>query len=125
MAVPLVIAGVIEAAKEVIDRLVPDKNAAAQAKAALDSQEGAQRFQLALGQMNINLEEVKSGHWLGKWRGALGWICVGSIGYQLMLHPLLVGAVLLIDDKFPVDKLPKLEWQQLGKILMGMLGLGV
>jgi hypothetical protein len=43
----------------------------------------------------------------------------------LPFHPLLVGIVLLFDETFPVDKLPKLEWQELGKILMGMLGLGV
>jgi holin (3TMs family) len=125
MPAPLIIAGIIEAVKTVIDRQIPDKNIAAQAKAALDSSESVQQFQIALAQIGVNLEEVKSGHWLGKWRGALGWGAVAAMLYQLMVYPMIVGTILIFDPAFPVEKLPVLEWKQLGTILMGMLGLGV
>jgi hypothetical protein len=125
MAAPsLVLAGIIEAIKTVIDRRVTDKNAAEEAKRALDSADSVQDFQIALAQIGVNLAEVQSGHWLGKWRGALGWGLTLSAIYQLILHPFLVGVILVFQPAFPVEKLPKLDWAQLGKILMGMLGLG-
>lgn len=122
-AIPKLLELFVGEAKEVIDRVVPDKAAAQAAKDALDAKKTDNGFQLATQQILANIEEIKSGHILGKWRGGLGWIAVFSIGYQLIVHPLLVGTVLLFDETFPVDKLPKLEWQELGKILMGMLGL--
>jgi hypothetical protein len=123
-AVPAILDLIVGEAKEVIDRTVPDKEAARAAKAALDDKKTDQSTQLALAQILTNQEEIKSGNWLGKWRGGLGWIGVFSIGYQLILYPFLVFLVLLFNDKFPVEKLPRLEWQELGKILMGMLGIG-
>jgi len=43
--------------------------------------------------------------------------------YQLMIHPFLVFGILIFQPSFPVDKLPKLDWRQLGSLLMGMLGI--
>ena len=122
-AIPTIIDFFIGEAKEVIDRVVPDKEAAAKAKQALDDKRQDQSVQLGLQQILVNIEEIKSGHWLGKWRGALGWGLALSAIYQLMLHPLLVGFVLVFQPGFPVEKLPKLDWHELGKLLMGMLGI--
>lgn len=133
MAIPAILAAAIPAlldvligeAKEVIDRTVPDKEAARQAKEALDAKKQDNSTQLALAQILTNQAEIQSGHWLGKWRGALGWGLALSAIYQLILIHFITFLVLLVSPTFPVEKLPKLEWQELGKLLMGMLGLGV
>ena len=124
-AVPSIIDFFIGEAKEVIDRTVPDKEAAAVAKRALDDKRQDQGTQLALQQILTNIEEIKSGHILGKWRGALGWGLAFSAIYQLILIHFITFIALAVNPTYPVEKLPRLEWQELGKILMGMLGLGV
>ena len=54
---------------------------------------------------------------------SLGWGLACSLIYQLILSPFLVFAILIFQPSFPVDKLPRLDWAQLGKLLMGMLGI--
>jgi hypothetical protein len=122
-AIPSILDAVLSEAKEVIDRTIPDKEAAASAKRALDDKKQDQNVQLALAQILTNQEEIRSGHWLGKWRGALGWGLALSAIYQLILVHFLVAITLMINPGFPVEKLPKLDWQELGKLLMGMLWL--
>ena len=124
-AIPSILDVILGEAKEVIDRVIPDKEAARAAKEALDAKRQDNSVQLALQQILTNQEEIKSGHWLGKWRGALGWGLALSAIYQLVLIHFITFVVLAFDPKYPVEKLPKLEWQELGKLLMGMLGLGV
>lgn len=124
-AIPSILDVLIGEAKEVIDRTVLDKEAAREAKAALDAKRQDQSVQLALAQILTNQEEIKSGHWLGKWRGALGWGLALSAIYQLILIHFISFIVLAVSPAYPIEKLPKLEWQELGKLLMGMLGLGV
>jgi len=128
---PLVLGGLVEAAKKLIDHWFPDPTVAAEKKLELAQLEQngvlaqlASTTELAKAQIGLNTAEVQSGHWLGKWRGALGWGLTLSLLYQLILHPFMVALVLIFDETYPVDKLPKLDWKQLGSVLMGMLGLG-
>jgi hypothetical protein len=131
MPLPAVIAGAIPAildlligeAKEVIDRTVTDKEAAREAKARLDEKKQDASVTLAVQQILTNIEEIKSGHILGKWRGALGWGLALSAIYQLILIHFITSIILIFNPAFPVEKLPKLEWAELGKLLMGMLGI--
>jgi hypothetical protein len=124
-AIPALMDLFIGEAKEVIDRVIPDKVAADKAKQELDAKRSDQSFQLATQQILANIEEIKSGHILGKWRGALGWGLALSAIYQLVLIHFITFFVLIFNPEYPVEKLPKLEWQELGRLLMGMLGLGV
>jgi hypothetical protein len=121
--IPTVLDFILGEAKEVIDRTVPDKAAAEAAKRALDDKKHDSSVTLAMQQILVNVEEVKSGHILGKWRGALGWGLACSAIYQLILIHFITFAVLIFNPSYPVEKLPKLEWQELGKLLMGMLGI--
>ncbi len=79
--------------------------------------------QLKLAQIDLNKAETQNGSWLGKWRGGLGWMLAISATYQLMVQPFIVAVILWITPAFPVEKMPKLEWQELGKLLLGMLGI--
>lgn len=123
LAIPAIIDFILGEAKEVIDRVVPDKAAAEKLKQELDAKKTDQSTQLALQQILVNIEEVKSGHWLGKWRGALGWGLALSAIYQLILVHFIVFVALAVNPAFPIEKLPKLDWQELGKLLMGMIGI--
>jgi hypothetical protein len=78
-AIPKLLELFVGEAKEVIDRVVPDKAAAQAAKDALDAKKTDNGFQLATQQILANIEEIKSGHILGKWRGGLGWIAVSPL----------------------------------------------
>lgn len=123
---PLLLAAIpeiIKGAKDLIDRYVPDKAAAQAAKDALDRQESTEHFQIALKQIDANIAEIQQGGFLSKWRSLLGMSCAVSFAYQFVAHPFLVALILVFQPTFPVEKLPKLEWQELGKVLMGMLGL--
>lgn len=128
---PLILQGVFELGRSILDRFFPDpeKRAAAELELLKMKESGdlarlASFTELAKAQIGLNTEEVKSGSLLGKWRGALGWGLTGSLIYQLVLHPFLVFGILIFQPNFPVDKLPKLDWKQLGGVLMGMLGIG-
>lgn len=128
---PLVLGGLVEAARKLIDHWFPDPNVAAEKKLELAKLEQtgelarlASATTLAQAQIGLNTAEVQSGHWLGKWRGALGWGLTLSLLYQLILFPFITQIILLFQPAFPVEKLPKLDWKQLGGVLLGMLGIG-
>ena len=110
----------VAAGLKILDKFIPDP--AERAKAAAELQASMERLRIA--QVNLNAEEVRSGSFLGKWRGGLGWVLAGSFAYQLVFHPFMVAIILLFDETFPVQKLPVLDWKQLGSVLLGMLGLG-
>jgi hypothetical protein len=82
---------------KVIDSILPDPKASADAKlkllelqqagelAALDAD-----LKVALGQMAINQEEAKSTNWfVAGWRPGVGWICALAFGYAAVFEPLL------------------------------------
>ncbi len=109
----------IAAGLRILDKFIPDP--AEKAKAALEMRQLLQ--QVALAQVDLNKAEVSSGRWLGQWRGALGWGLVASLLYQFILYPFLIATVLIFDPVFPVERLPVLDWKELGSLLLGMLGL--
>jgi CBS domain containing-hemolysin-like protein len=121
--IPSILDFVLGEAKEVIDRTVPDREAADKAKRALEEKRHDNSVTLAMQQILANVAEIQSGHILGKWRGALGWGLAFSAIYQLVLIHFITSLILVFNPAFPVEKLPKLEWAELGKILMGMLGI--
>lgn len=128
---PLLLEGVFKIGMDLIERWFPDpeKKAAAQLELMKMKETGdlarLNSFtELAKAQIALNTAEVQSGSMLGKWRGFLGWGLACSAVYQLMVFPLLVTIIVWITPSFPVEKLPKLDWKELGSLLMGLLGIG-
>jgi len=128
MAFPLL--AVISAVVPLIDKLIPDPEAAAKAK--LQAMELAQKgelaeldanLQLALGQLGVNREEAsdpslfKSG-----WRPAVGWLCVAGFAYMSVVRPLLPWVATVAG--FNAPPLPAVDTTEIMAILFGMLGLG-
>jgi hypothetical protein len=113
----------------VIDKAIPDPQAAAQAKleamrlaqsgemAALDAD-----LKIALGQIETNKIEANTDSFRGGWRPAAGWVCVLGLGYTFLLRPLLPWLVSLTGAD--VAELPPIDTMELMALLGGLLGLG-
>ena len=113
---------------QVLGKVLPDPAAAAEAKIRLAElvQRGELAFldaevKAALGQMEINKEEAKSGSlFVAGWRPAVGWICAVALSYQFVVRPLLAWGSLIATMPVP----PELDIATLMTLLFGMLGMG-
>lgn len=120
---------VIPAVTQILDKIIPDPAAAAEAK--LKALELAQRgdlaqldaeLKLALAQTEINKVEAGTDMFRGGWRPAVGWSCVAGLVYQFLVQPLLPWVVALFGGTVP--PLPAIDNETLMVLLTGMLGLG-
>ena len=119
---------IIPAITQVLDKVIPDPQAAADAKlralelaqkgdlAALDAE-----LRLALGQVEVNKAEAQTDLFRGGWRPAVGWVCVAGLAYQFILQPVLPWLVALFGAQVP--PLPSIDNESLMILLTGMLGL--
>jgi hypothetical protein len=119
----------IPAVTSILDKIIPDPQAAADAK--LKALELAQRgelaaldadMRLALGQLEVNKVEAGTDMFRGGWRPAVGWCCVAGLVYQFLLQPILPWFAALLG--FVVPPLPAIDNETLLVLLTGMLGLG-
>ena len=122
-------AALIPVIGSIIDKAIPDPQAAADAK--LKAMEMAQRgelaaldadMRLALGQIDTNKVEAGTDLFRGGWRPATGWTCVAGLAYQFILQPLLPWLVAVCGGTVP--PLPAIDNETLMVLLTGMLGLG-
>ena len=113
----------------VLDKLIPDPAAAAQAK--LQAIELAQRgelaqldadMRLALGQMEVNRAEASTDAFRGGWRPACGWVCAAGLAYTFIVRPVLPWVAGLFGANVP--PMPEIDTDTLMVLLTGMLGLG-
>ena len=123
-----VIGGLITAALKIIDKVIPDPQAKAQAKLELLELEQQGEFkrldadlQVMLAQASINEEEAKSPDFFrGGWRPAVGWVCVSGMAWTYLLAP-LIGWLSAVKG-WPVP--PAIDTFDLLIMLGGMLGFG-
>lgn len=113
----------------VLDKVLPDPQAAADAKlkaielaqkgelAALDAD-----MRMALAQTDINKAEATTDVFRGGWRPACGWVCAFGLAYTFLIRPLLPWVVEAAGVKVP--PLPAIDAEALMALLFGMLGLG-
>jgi hypothetical protein len=123
-----IIGGLITAALEIIDKVIPDPQAKAQAKLEVLKLEQQGEFkkldadlQVMLAQAAINQEEAKSpDNFRAGWRPAVGWICAAGMGWTYLVSPLLgwVSAA----KGWPAP--PNIDTFDLLIMLGGMLGFG-
>jgi len=119
----------IPAVTQILDKVLPDPQAAADAK--LKMLELAQRgelaqltaeTQLAQGQIDTNkIEAASDSLFKSGWRPAAGWTCVGGLFYQIILRPILGWAAA---NLWAWSTPPSLEMDTLMTLLFGLLGLG-
>ena len=127
---PLLLSGLFDLGKGLIDRLFPDPaaKAAAQLELLKMRQAGelaqlAAETDLAKLQIQTNIEEAKSTNWwVAGWRPAIGWVCGAGLAYAALVEPFARFAAKVwfgYTGDFPV-----IDTDLTMQILMGMLGLG-
>lgn len=125
----MALAALIPVVLQLIDKVIPDPNAAAQAKLA--AYEMAQKGELAeldasvkiaTAQAATNTAEATTDKFRGGWRPACGWICAAALGYDFILRPVFPWLVNLFGAHAP--DMPAIDVASLMTLLAGMLGLG-
>ena len=127
---PLLLSGLFDLGKGLIDCLWPDpaQKAAAQMELLKMQQSGdlaqlAADTDLAKLQIQTNIEEAKSTNWwVAGWRPAIGWVCGAGLAYAALVEPFARFAAKVwfgYTGEFPV-----INSELTMQILMGMLGLG-
>lgn len=125
MAFPLLalLPSLIEIGSKVIDRVVPDKEAADRAKREMAAELQSQEFAVALAQIEVNKEEAKSeSTFVAGWRPAVGWIGAFGLGYAAVVEPFLrftAQVMFAYQGSFP-----SVDTNITMQILFGILGLG-
>ena len=127
---PLLLSGLFDVGKSLIDRFFPDpeKKAAAQLELLKMQQNGelaqlAAETDLAKMQIAVNVEEAKSGSlFIAGWRPMVGWCGALGLAYVALIEPLArfvaqvgfgyTGAFPVIDTTITMQ------------VLLGILGLG-
>lgn len=114
----------------IINKVVPDKAAAAQAVATLNQlqlqgalqEEFAQIQAITVNQSDINkVEAANSTVFVAGWRPMIGWVCAAALGSQYILRPLVQWGFTIAHQPVPV--LPGID-DNLWQLMFGMLGLG-
>ena len=112
---------------DVLDKVLPDAQAASNAKLEIMRMAQAGELaqlnadtSLALGQIETNKAEAASGKAGALWRPGAGWVCVAGMGYTFLAQPLL--AWLSAIQGWPVP--PIINTDTLLFLVTGMLGLG-
>lgn len=123
------LAALIPALGNLLDRVFPDPQAAADAKVKV--MEMAQRgelayldadLQMATGQMEVNKAEAQhQSIFVAGWRPAIGWVCAAAFAFKFVVGP--SAAVLMTMAGHPIV-LPEFDFSEMSTILLGMLGLG-
>jgi hypothetical protein len=123
------ISAAMDLGAKLIDRLIPDPAAKAQASLELlkMQQDGtlaqlAADTELAKGQLLVDqAEAANTSVFVSGWRPFIGWVCGSGLAYQFVFSPLLTWGAALVGH--PVVT-PTLDLSTLLTLLLGMLGLG-
>ncbi len=127
---PLLLSGLFDVGKSIIDKLFPDPEKANAAKLELfkmqqsgELAELAAATDLAKAQIGVNLEEAKNASLLvSGWRPMVGWIGALGLGYAAILEP--VGRFVAQVFYHYTGPFPVIDTTITMQILFGILGLG-
>ena len=116
------ISSILPVAGEVIDRVVPDKNAKAKAKRDLEKALVDAEVSGLLGQIEINkIEAASRSAFVAVWRPFIGWTCGSAMAYAYVVQPFLT---FILAQTGHLIELPRIELGEMMPVLLGLLGLG-
>lgn len=118
---PLLLAPLLEFGKDMIGRLVPDKEEARKAEAQFlkDAMDG--ELKQVIAQLQINAQEAAHPSvWVAGWRPGFGWAGVVGFVYAVMLQPTLTWIASIKGWPAP----PSINIDLLWVVTTGMLGIG-
>jgi len=114
----------------IINKVIPDKTAAAAAVASLNQlqlqgqlqDEFAQLQAITVNQSDVDkVEAANATVFVSGWRPGIGWVCGAALASQYILRPLIQWGFTLAHQ--PVPTLPGID-DNLWQLMFGMLGLG-
>jgi len=112
----------------IIDKIIPDIQANAEAKNKLLAAYQAGELQQLLGQISINLADAKSEDaYQRRWRPTLGWACALGFGFLFVIRPLVFDVANLFDhftNGVPIAP-TTFDTASLMSMTFGVLGLAV
>lgn len=112
----------LDIGKTLIEKLIPDPKAKAEATLRLLELEQAGDLAVIQAQVEINKAEAANANvFISGWRPMVGWICAAGLGMQFIGLPLVTWGSILINHAVV---LPALDMSMLMTLLIGMLGLG-
>lgn len=107
---------------QLLDKVLPDTEAANKAKAELLSMQAKGEIDALLAQLEVNKAEAgSSSAFVAGWRPFVGWICGFGLGYVAIFEPIarFVATVFFhYSGPFPV-----IDTNLTMQVLLGMLGL--
>jgi len=107
---------------KVIDRVVPDQEAAAKAKREIQSELVNNINDIAKAQIEVNKTEAAHRNvFVAGWRPFIGWVGGAAFAYHFVLQPIFVFALAAYGVSL---ELPSFDMGALMTVLTGMLGLG-
>ena len=113
---------IVGAVGSVLDKVIPDTNARAQAKEELAKAVLQDDFQLALSQIQVNQEEAKSENiFKSGWRPSIGWACSLTFILNFVLFPII--NYFLVMFGYQAILIP-FDTNTLMTVLGGLLGIG-
>ena len=126
---PLLLSGLFDLGKGLIDRVLPDPAAKAAAQLELLKMQQAGDLaqlvadtDLAKLQIQTNMAEAAGNWFTAGWRPFIGWICGVSLCYVAILEPV---ARFVAQVWFAyTGAFPTIDTQLTMQVLLGMLGLG-
>jgi hypothetical protein len=120
MPFPAIAAALVPLLGTVIDRVVPDKAEAARVKGEIEQQAAEVEASIQLAILDLAKEDAKTGK--GGFRWGAGWLCIISLGWTWVVHPVLTWVLALAAPE--VTPPPNvLETELAYGMLVGMLGL--
>ena len=123
LIVPSFLTPVANAVNTVVDRLIPDNNAAQKLKDAIAQELATASIKGQLGQLDIDkTEAASSSTFVAGWRPFIGWAGGAGFGVQYVLIPLIGYGYSLFGHPAPP---PMMLDPMLNEVIFGMLGLNI
>jgi len=125
----LALGSLLELGGRLIDKLIPDPKAKAEAILKLKELEQAgdlaqlnADLAVMTAQSDINkIEAASPDRFVAGWRPFIGWVCGAALAVQLVLMPLGMWGATLAGHPVPA---PKMDTELLTTMVISMLGLG-
>jgi Holin of 3TMs, for gene-transfer release len=125
------IKGLLDPIVAIINKVVPDKSAAAAATAQLNAmtlqgalqEEFSQLQSVTTAQSDVDkVEAASSSVFVSGWRPAIGWVCAAAFSFEFILRPMIEWGFIVSGHTLPTH-LPRLD-DALTQLTYGMLGMG-
>ena len=117
-----ILSSLLPVASTILDRVVPDKNAAQKAKLEMEKELTSAFNKANLAQIETN--KVQAAHpslFVAGARPSIMWICAFGLGWQFVFLPIAAWYIAVTGQPIP---LPEIETEGLMSLTLALLGLG-